>query len=209
MSSASPRTRLVLLRHGETDWNTDRRFQGQADVDLNTRGRQQICEAAEVLAQLHPSAIYTSPLARARETAGALAKLADVEPVFDQRLVEINVGSWSGMLYSEVVALDPGFERDMFNGIDHRHSPEGETGSETGERMGAALREIAERHLGHTVVVVSHGTAIRLGVANLLGWDFGAAVSLSTPSNAAWAVVGLRDGRYRLHAWNRVANPAG
>ncbi|HVK45369.1 MAG TPA: histidine phosphatase family protein, partial [Micropruina sp.] len=96
--------RVVLWRHGETDWNADGRYQGQADVQLNDRGLAQARAAAPLIAALKPSRIVTSDLVRARVTAaelGALTGLA-VEP--QPRLQEINVGDWVGLTNEQVFA---------------------------------------------------------------------------------------------------------
>ena len=88
---------LIVLRHGRTAWNATGRFQGQADIELDERGLAQAERAAEVLAELAPVAIHSSDLSRARQTAAPLAARCGLEVQTDQRLREINVGTWEGL----------------------------------------------------------------------------------------------------------------
>lgn len=198
-------TRLILIRHGLTDWNASNRFQGQADVPLNATGEQQARAMAPVIAGYEPTVLYASPLTRARVTAETLAAETGLEITFDERLKEINVGDWSGLTIEEAIALDPAFGHALANDLDHRRSATGENGVETGERMGVVLCEIAERHRGENVAIVSHGLAIRMGIASLLGWPYPVAVALAGMGNCAWSVLLARRDAWRLEAYNRRA----
>ena len=99
--------RLVLWRHGRTEWNVDGRFQGQADVPLDDVGREQAAAAAPLVAGFDPVAIFSSDLARTYQTAEPLAALTGLEIQTDKRLREIHVGSWEGLLGDEIRAADP------------------------------------------------------------------------------------------------------
>lgn len=201
-----PVTRLVLLRHGQTDWNVEGRFQGQLDVGLNQTGREQAALAAPQVAQLAPEVIYSSDLQRARDTATAVRELIGLEVRLDERLREINVGSWGGLTGAEMAERDPSFAEALREGRDFRRSSEGETSHEVGLRMRAALTELAERHHGQTVLVASHGLAIRMATGYLLGWDFEHSWQLGPVSNCGWSVlVSTPDRPWRLEAYNRVA----
>ena len=191
-----PRTRLVLWRHGQTDHNVERRFQGQADVPLNEVGLGQAQQAAALLAQLPVDVVVSSPLRRALVTSQTLAKRLALPVAIDDRLMEISVGSWEGLLDSDVYAAHPDFRR----------SPEGETALEVGERVGAALREIADANPGKTVVVGCHGLAIRMGTANVLGWDYPTTTRLASMFNCGWTTLTARpQGDWKLVTWNQVA----
>lgn len=201
------RTTLILWRHGQTDWNADSRFQGQADIPLNQTGADQARVSAQVLARLPIAAIYASPLGRARATAGALASELDLPIAFDDRLLEIDVGSWEGLRLADVLEANAEFAAAMAQGRDFRRSLEGETSVETGERMGAALREIAAAHPGGTVVVAAHGLAIRMATCDLLGWDYPTSIKLGGMHNCGWTTLETRNGvDWRLLGWNQVAN---
>lgn len=198
--------RLVLWRHGETDWNVAGKFQGQKDIPLNETGLAQAAAAAPQIAALGPSAIVSSDLSRAAQTAAALAELSGLAVTYDVRLREVSVGSWEGYLTAEAYAEDPGFERAMAEGIDHRRSATGETAMELGERVANGLRDIAASAPdGATVVCVSHGLATKMGAVVLLGGDYRASLLLAPMGNAAFAILEpTRTGGWRIAAWNRI-----
>jgi broad specificity phosphatase PhoE len=152
-------TELLLVRHGETDWNRERRFQGHADPPLNDAGREQARELADRLAGENIAAVYTSDLRRARETAEILAARFDAEIVALRELREIDVGSWQGLTWPEIEERHPdGAARWHHDG----HGwDSGETYVELGERVVAAMREIVARHGGQRVLVVGHGGTVR------------------------------------------------
>ena len=154
----SPATRIVLARHGETEWNRVGRWQGHADPPLNETGRRQAAELAEQLREDSIVAVYSSDLRRASETARLVAKQLDLPVVEDAALREIDVGSWSGLTRAEVAAQFPdGFARWQAGEIGH----DGETREQLTERVVAAVERIAHAHEGKTVLVVTHGGAIR------------------------------------------------
>jgi probable phosphoglycerate mutase len=136
---------LLLIRHGETDWNAEHRWQGHADVPLNARGREQAKALAEELAPEGFDAIYASDLSRARDTAVIVGERLGVPVVLDSDLREIDVGSREGLTGDEVG------DRPWDGEAHERH----------GERILRAVRTIAERHPGQRVAVVSHGGSLR------------------------------------------------
>lgn len=158
-------TSLWLIRHGETDWNRDGLYQGQADVPLNATG---LAQARETAARLGSSgvtfaAIYSSPLARARQTADACAAVLEKAVWEDRRLMEIHQGDWTGKDYRSVVAEfgDP-LKADGLRAANSAHirAPGGESVVEVAERMRSAADEIASRHPGECVLVFTHGLAL-------------------------------------------------
>ena len=145
-------TELYLVRHGETEWNAARRIQGRTDIPLNETGRQQAREAAELLARRRWHGVYTSPLGRARETASIIAERLGLDGVTAiDALVERDYGEAEGMGFDEIQALYP-------EGV---RAPGQETREEVAARVVPALLELAERHPGERLVIVSHGGAIR------------------------------------------------
>jgi broad specificity phosphatase PhoE len=153
-----PPTRILLARHGETDWNHIGRWQGHADPPLNELGRRQAVELAERLSQDGISAIYSSDLWRASETARVVGERLGLPVVEDAALREIDVGSWSGLTRDEVAERFPdGFARWQEGEIGH----DGETREELTERVVGAVEGVANAHPGETVLVVTHGGAIR------------------------------------------------
>lgn len=152
-------TELLLVRHGETDWNKDQRWQGHADRPLNETGREQARAIAEELAREHVDAIYTSDLARARETAELIAERAGVPFILEPQLREIDVGEWQGLTRPEIEGR---FPRGMQRWHEHGHGWEsGETYAELAERVLAAVDRIVRRHPDGRVVLVGHGGTIR------------------------------------------------
>ncbi len=138
-------TTLLLVRHGETDWNAGRRWQGHTDVPLNDRGRAQAAALAEELAADPPQAIYTSDLSRARDTAEIVAARLGVPVIVEPRLREIDVGSREGLTAEEV----------------GDRAWDGEPHSDHGARVLAAVREAAEAHPGGRILLVAHGGSLR------------------------------------------------
>jgi broad specificity phosphatase PhoE len=158
---------IYLARHGETDYNAERRFQGQLPVPLNERGRAQ---AAELARRAHGEGfveLWTSPLRRARETADTVAAELGLEPREDARLMETDAGDWTDHLFSEIQERDPeGLAR--FLATDPSFAfPGGESFAVQTVRVLAALRDIAAGP--RPVLVVCHGVSIRLALGALRG----------------------------------------
>ncbi|MEL4356876.1 MULTISPECIES: histidine phosphatase family protein [unclassified Luteococcus] len=206
LHSTAPATRLVLLRHGQTDWNLAGRFQGQLDVGMNDVGMAQARAAAPHIASLRPDVLVSSDLSRAFETARAVSEVTGLEIIPEPRVQEINVGSWGGLTGAEMAERDPHFADALLSGRDFRRSPEGETADEVGTRMRLALTDLAGQHVGRTVVVVSHGLAIRMACGYLLGWEFAHTWQLGPMGNCGWSVlVRTADRPWRLECYNRIA----
>ena len=152
-------TTIFLARHGESDWNVEKRFQGHSDRPLTNRGREQAHALADLVASEEIDAVYTSPLSRARETAEIVATRAGLEPIALPELREVDTGSWSGLSRVDVEARFPeGFARWRSGGSGWE---DGETYEEMAERVIGALRTIAEDHPDGRVLVISHGGPIR------------------------------------------------
>jgi glucosyl-3-phosphoglycerate phosphatase len=201
--------RLVLWRHGRTEWNVTGRFQGQADVGLDSVGRDQAVQAARALAAFAPVALYSSDLSRSYVTATALAELVNLPIQTDKRLREIHVGSWEGLLGSEIRAQNPDLAERLWLGEDVRRSPTGESPGEVAERMAEVLGEIAESAPdGSTVIVVGHGLAARVGACRFVGLPFEHWRVMGGLSNCAWISLDRhRSGAYwRIEAYNAVVS---
>jgi broad specificity phosphatase PhoE len=138
-------TTLLLVRHGETDWNAAGRLQGHTDRLLNDYGRQQAKDLAERLAGEGADAIYASDLARAKETAEIVGERLGLPVVIDADLREKNWGNWEGLTGDERVHVEY----------------EGESTQEHRERTLRAVRRIAERHPDGRIVIVTHGGSLR------------------------------------------------
>ena len=162
-------TVLLLARHGETDWNHERRWQGHADRPLTPRGAEQAHLLAARLVGTELDAIYASDLRRARDTGAVVARALDVPLETLAELREVDVGSWSGLTRAEGAARFPEafarWERGEIGWED------GETYEEMSERVLAAVRAIAARHPTGRVLVVTHAGPIRAIHAAALGLD--------------------------------------
>lgn len=199
-------TRVVLWRHGETEWNADGRYQGQADVALNERGVAQARAAAPYLAALGPARIVSSDLGRARATADELGVLTGLPVEPNPRLQEINVGDWVGLTNEQVFAAHPDFREALYAGRDARRSASGETGSEAGARVAEALLDLAlDTPDGQTVVAVGHGFSLRVASVFLLGLDYAHNLTLGGLWNASWSILQPAGESWRLLSWNNVA----
>ena len=193
--------RLVLWRHGQTRWNAERRFQGQTDIPLDEAGERQAERAARLLAALRPSAIFSSDLIRATATAAPLARLTGLPVTPDKDLRERYGGLWEGLTDADI--------RDRYP-VEHSqwHPPEGETSAAVADRACAAMERIADTLTpGTLAVVVSHGAALRLGAARLLGLPEELWGAVGPLANCAWSVLGRRRGKWRLIEHNAGTLP--
>jgi broad specificity phosphatase PhoE len=184
-------TTIVMVRHGETDWNRERRFQGRADQPLNEAGRAQARELAELLRGEPVSAVYTSPLRRAGETAEILAGNFGLQPQPLDALLEIDVGAWEGLTIDEVRATYPGrADGDWRSGWD-----EGETYDELSRRVLPALVELGTKHEGGHVLAVTHAGPLRAAIAASMGLSYDDARPLIAPlENCAVFRFAVQDG---------------
>jgi broad specificity phosphatase PhoE len=148
-------TTLLLVRHGETDWNAEGRLQGQTDRPLSDYGRRQAQQLAEELQGEELEAIYSSDLARARETAEIVGRRLGLPTVLDPDLREKDWGTWEGLT---------AVERDRVEFV-------GESTEAHRDRILESLRRISERHPGDgRVLVVTHGGSMRRVQTAALGW---------------------------------------
>jgi len=153
-------TTIYLIRHGETDWNREQRYQGQQDIPLNSTGIKQAQLIAEKLNGHHFSALYSSDLMRAFQTAQEIAKKVELSITTHPALREINQGEWEGRFIKEVLATSGDEVRAVYQNPYTARKPGGESIAEVAERMYAYLDHLAEKHDQQTIIVVSHGLAI-------------------------------------------------
>jgi broad specificity phosphatase PhoE len=219
---------ILLARHGETDWNAERRWQGHTDRPLNERGRTQARALAQRLDPTRLEAVYSSDLRRARDTARAVAERQGVPHRIDAALREVDVGSWAGMTKEEARNRDPEGHARWLRG--HPGWRDGESYEAMAERVVAAVRRIASKHPHRPVLVVAHGGPIRALHAAALGLDVHAYRRLRpVEPNARLSAVCLdgggrftelcpagsideviaRDQRERAEAARRAPTPAG
>ncbi|HEY48675.1 MAG TPA: histidine phosphatase family protein [Dehalococcoidia bacterium] len=138
--------RLILIRHGETDWNKQGRVQGLSDLELNETGRRQSESLAQALGDEKVEALYTSPLKRARDTAYAIGRLHPVEVVTIDGLRELDVGEVDGLTYEEMVCYYGDFFERWMKDCTSVCPPGGSSMPELQERAWAAIQDILRRH---------------------------------------------------------------
>jgi probable phosphoglycerate mutase len=179
-------TRLIIWRHGNTDWNAGHRVQGQTDVPLNDLGRQQAADAAELLVRFSPDAIMSSDLRRAADTAAALSAVTGRPVELDERLRERYFGDWQGLTMAEVAETRP----QEYTRWQAGESVGGdvETLDDLGKRVAEAFLAAADlAPPGGAVVVATHGAAARQGIGHLLGWPQEQLRTLRALQNCHWA----------------------
>lgn len=215
--NAAGRQRLVLWRHGRTEWNVANRFQGNRDVDLDDVGRSQAHAAAASLTRMDPDLIVSSDLRRAADTAQVLADRLGLSVRTDADLRETNGGAWEGRTRAEILAADEDLFRAWIAGHDVR-PPGGETRDEVVARvMGSIRRHLRDLPEGGTMVVASHGGSIRGAIGGLLGLAPEQWTALGVISNCAWSVLneltlpaepgGKSTTRWRLEEYNAQSTP--
>ena len=164
-------TRIVLVRHGQTAWNREARFRGQADVELDEFGLMQAEATGRYVATRWPGvAVYASPLRRTVQTAEAVASAQGLVAQPMAGLIDISFGEWQGCAVDEVERRDPDLLR-AWRGAPHTvHFPGGESLDIVRSRVVAALEEVVAHHAGETVALVSHTVANRVLLCAVLGW---------------------------------------
>ena len=195
--------RIVLLRHGRTEWNATKRIQGQLDPELDEVGLAQARAVAPSIAALEPASLWSSDLARARQTAEQVAKETGLTASYDARLREFALGEFQGLTHAELEARTPEGHLRFHRG-DWDTIPGAESIAEVAERFVAVLREVVTATApGETAVVVSHGAAARLGLVAFLGWPVGTAHDLRPLGNCTRTELVERDtGEWALATYN-------
>ncbi|QNH54089.1 histidine phosphatase family protein [Selenomonas timonae] len=161
-------TEIIIIRHGETEWNKTGRFQGHSDVPLSAEGRTQAAALGKNLIVDHVDAIYASDLTRAMETAAPLAARFGLPVISDPQLRELNFGAWEGRNFNDVNAENPNAMKNFYTDPEQADIPESEPFPEFQRRVAGRVREIVAHERGKRVVIVSHGASIRILLADLL-----------------------------------------
>lgn len=181
---------VVLWRHGRTEFNAAARLQGHTDIPLDDVGAWQVAEAAQHLAQRHtPSRIVASDLGRAVQTAGALAELTGIAVDVDPRLRERGFGAWEGLTAAEIEERWPDAYAVWRAGKDPQRAGAESRGDVARRMVEAVTEHAAAVEDGGTLVVVSHGAAITLGLVELLGLDPATWRGLGGLHNAHWSLL--------------------
>ena len=154
-------TKVILVRHGQTVWNHEFKYQGHSDIALTEAGLQQAELAAKRLTNENITAVYASDLCRALRTAEAIAGKFNLSVTSLPGLREIKFGEWEGMTYEGIYARWPGIMDQMFTCADEMKIPGGETFRELQTRAVGAVKDLIQKHPDETIAVVTHGGTIR------------------------------------------------
>lgn len=195
-------TRFILIRHGQTEWNREERYRGRADIPLNPTGQEQARRIAAALTGTPIAAVYASPLQRCMQTAEPIARphhLA-VQPL--EGLLDIHFGQWQGLTPAEAAQMYPDLRHLWDTSPGRVRFPDGESLEDVRLRAMTALAELLERHVGQTVVLVSHKIVCKVILCAILGltndhiWrveqDNGA-ISIFQHDHGSWVVLSLND----------------
>lgn len=198
-----------MIRHGVTAWNRDRRFQGQTDIALDEEGLAQALRTGRRLADWPLAAVYTSDLARARQTAEPIAAAHGLPLLIDERLRERRFGCFEGLTHDEIRLEQAGsWQRWHAREPDFAPPGGGESLRAFHARVESVMRDLARRHAGHTVVAVTHGGVLdcvfRVATGLALEAPRGHELLNASLNRIAW------DGRaFSLLAWGDVAHLGG
>jgi broad specificity phosphatase PhoE len=198
-------TRLILIRHGETLWNLEQRYQGHLDSPLTDTGLRQSRALASRLTGRPFKELYSSDLGRALQTAEIIAKRTGHTVRSEPRLRERNLGIFQGLSKREIQEK---FSREYSlyksGGLDYV-VPNGESATQAGERMVDCLTELARRYAGELIVVVAHGGVLSALLVHVLGIPSGTPWRFKRP-NGSWNVFSYREERWFLETWGDVSH---
>ncbi|MCH5362264.1 2,3-diphosphoglycerate-dependent phosphoglycerate mutase GpmB [Escherichia fergusonii] len=160
---------VYLVRHGETQWNAERRIQGQSDSPLTAKGEQQAMQVATRAKELGITHIISSDLGRTRRTAEIIAQACGCDIIFDSRLRELNMGVLETRNIDSLTEEEENWRRQLVNGTKDGRIPQGESMLELSERMHSVLASCLELPQGSRPLLVSHGIALGCLVSTILG----------------------------------------
>lgn len=186
--SGHVRTRLILVRHGQTDYNREARLQGQIDIPLNVAGRRQAAVLAATVAENPPDLIVASPLSRAYDTARIVGEASGLDAVTDEAFLERAFGQWEGLKGEEIRRHWPQQHAQWrahrtVRGLDVEDRPA------VADRVASACHQLIAENTGRTVMVVAHGAAITLGITAMLGLDTSGFRGISGLENCHRSVI--------------------
>lgn len=196
--------RLVFMRPGETDWNKLERWQGTVAVPLNDIGRAQAQRLAQYIRNTGMSALYTSDLKRATETAQIIAEALEIQPIQDPRLRERAVGIWQGLTRQEIASWYPEEYAQLQADPENYRIPGGESRRDVRERLRAFMADLFAKEFSEVVGILSHTTAMRTLLPELVP-DFAAdkikysnmsVTTLRRDEGGAWQIIMLDDTRH-------------
>lgn len=193
--------RIVLIRPGETDWNRTGRWQGWIGIPLNALGRRQADKLARFIRNIGMSALYSSDLRRAVETAEILSQKLGFTPIYDPRLRERNIGEWQGMTLDEMREWYPDAYKQCLIDPDGFKIPGGESRLDVKKRVLEAFEAILAEDKGETVGILSHTTTMKVLLTHLLPdcdergivLDNSGVTTIARDESGAWRLIAVDD----------------
>jgi probable phosphoglycerate mutase len=199
--------RVIFIRPGETDWNRQVRWQGWVAVPLNQHGQRQAARLANYVRHIGMTALYTSDLMRALQTAQILSDRLGFPAVPDSRLRERNIGAWQGLTIDEMKSWYPEEYDRLLADPENYRVPGGESRADVRQRTMAAFDDILKQATGGTVGIISHTTAIHALLGSLIPGGTGTEVAVSNTSVTTIALDD--DGKWHLVAADDVMHLEG
>ena len=197
--------RLILVRHGQTEWNASGRYQGQSNVALSDTGRKQARLLAERFPLKQLDAIYTSDLDRARETAESVGEKLGV-PVYPEKVFrELSFGDWEGLTYQQITARWPEESNKLFTAPDELEIPHGETFQALQNRALDKINELCKKHVDQTIGIFAHGAINKTILAGLMHIPLHYLWSLRQ-DNTAVNILRLDDGYVTVELINSTSH---
>ena len=197
--------RLILVRHGQTEWNAGGRYQGQSNVALSDTGRKQARFLAERFPVKQLDAIYTSDLDRAKETAECVGEKLGVSVRSEKAFRELSFGDWEGLTYQEISSRWPEEANKLFTAPDELVIPHGETFQELQKRALDKIHLLYEKHIDQTVAVFAHGAINKTILAGLMHIPLHYLWSLRQ-DNTAVNILRLDDGYVMVELINSTSH---
>jgi broad specificity phosphatase PhoE len=198
-------TTLLLIRHGQTDSNTNGHYMGWSQEDLNQKGQAQVQLLSKRLADTAIDAIYTSPLKRARATAEAVAKPHNIDPIETHDLIEINLGDWQGLHASEIAKKWPDMWQQSRIDPSVLSWPNGESFAQAVHRSVYAFQSIVEANQGKPVAIVTHDIIVRIMAMHVLGVNYSTYRRMEI-GNASFSKIIATDNKYQLVTLNDTSH---
>lgn len=194
-------TQLILVRHGQTAWNKQPRFRGQADIELDETGLAQAQATGNSLSRFPISAVYSSPLKRATATAQPIAEKQGITVQSHNGLLDIYFGKWQGLTPQQAREQD-GALLDAWLKEPHKVTfPQGESLSDVRDRVTGAINELLHKHDGETIVMVSHVVVLKVALCVVLGLDDSHFWKMAQ-DNCAISIIKVKDGNYTVSLIN-------
>jgi len=198
-------TTLLVIRHGQTDSNTNGYYMGWSQEDLNQKGYEQVQLLSNRLADEEIDAIYTSPLKRARTTAETVAKPHNLGLTEMDDLIEINLGDWQGLHASEIVKKWPDMWQQSRIDPSVLSWPNGESFAEAVHRSVYAFQSIVTANQGKLVAIVTHDIIVRIMAMHVLGVSYSTYRRMEI-GNASFTKIVVTDGKKQLVTLNDTSH---